>query len=172
MKIQLTLSILIITSVCFAQPSDPHDPEPSYSEEEKEVLAVVLELFEGYRNRDATRVGATLSADGNMQRVTIKDGKSIVTPSSSLAGFVKYVASGLTQKHDEPLWDTKVHVDGDLASVWTKYAFYLEGKFHHCGSENFLLHKENDEWKIFHLVDTSQTEGCVIPEKIKASSEF
>ncbi len=169
-RISVILLALLISAVSIAQPSSP--PQPENPGEKDAVMAVVNELFEGYRVGDATRVGATLSADGNMQRVTIKDGKSIVTPSSSLSGFVKYIESGLSEKHDEPLWDTKVHVDGDLASVWTKYAFYLEGKFHHCGSENFLLHKENGEWKIFHLVDTSQTEGCVIPEKIKASSEF
>jgi len=164
---------LLITVTCFSQPSSPPPPEALvYSNEEKEVLDVVLELFNGYRNGDSERVSATLSKDGTMQRVTMKEGQSIVTTSSPLDDFVQYVASGLKEKHDEPLWDTVVHVDGDLASVWTRYAFYLEGKFHHCGVENFLLHKKGGEWKIFHLVDTSQTEGCEIPESVSKKSEF
>jgi len=161
--------LLFFTFVCFAQPSNPPHPDPN---EKAAVLAVVQELFDGYREGDSDRVSATLSSTGNMQRISVEEGKSIVTEPGSLQVFVQYVATGFKEKHDEPLWDTEVHVDGDLASVWTKYAFYLGGKFHHCGVENFLLHKEDGEWRIFHLVDTSQTEGCLVPDEIKAKSEF
>lgn len=170
----LILFFALVCEVAISQPappSDPPGPEPSRTEEDA-VLAVVLELFDGYRAADSSRVSATFSNNGVMQRIAVQDGKSVVTPTASLSRFTAYVGSGLTQKHDEPLWDTTVHVDGDLASVWTRYAFYLEGKFHHCGVENFLLHKENGSWKIFHLVDTSETENCDIPEAIKAKSEF
>ncbi len=164
-RILLFVAALFLVTTGFSQPSDPGSQEAA-------VLSVVQELFDGYRAGDSERVGATLSSTGNMQRISVKEGKSIATAPASLQEFVQYVASGLKEKHDEPLWDTKVHVDGDLASVWTKYAFYLGGKFHHCGAENFLLHKEDGKWKIFHLVDTSQTEGCIIPDEITAKSEF
>jgi len=51
--------------------------------------------------------------------------------------------------------------------VWASYAFYLGKKFNHCGVDAFHLVKSEDgEWKIFHLADTGQKEGCNIPKKI------
>jgi len=172
MKNFILIIFLFCSVLAIAQPAPPPSPSPDHSNDEAAVLSVVNELFEAYRVGDADRVAAALAPTGNMQRVVMKDGKSIVTPPGSLDGFVNYVRSGLKGKHDEPLWETSVHVDGDLASVWTKFAFYLEGKFHHCGVENFLLHKEDGKWRIFHLVDTSQTQGCDVPPEIKAKSEF
>ena len=106
-----------------------------------------------------------------MQRIAIKDGKTIVTPASSVQGWLNYIGAGLEEIHDEPIWDTKIQIDADLASVWTKFAFYLGGKFHHCGVDNFLLHKTDEGWKIFHIVDTNQEIGCNVPDTVRQKSE-
>lgn len=58
-------------------------------------------------------------------------------------------------------------MDGDFAQVWAKYAFYLGRQFSHCGVDAFhLVRNAQDEWKIFHLADTRQKEGCVIPKEV------
>ena len=163
----LALLLILFPSTLLAQ----FDPaiDPNLSSEEKEVMAVIIELFDGYRAADSSRVRAVFTKDAVLQRAGTKEGKPVLTPSNSINGFVKYVGSGLKQVHDEPLWDYKVNIDGSLASVWTKYAFYLDKSFHHCGAENFLLFNDGNGWKIFHLVDTSQTEGCDIPAEISES---
>ncbi len=164
MKTAVLTLLLFVASLSHAQYDAMKDN--SLSTDQKEAMKVVLELFEAYRNGDAEGVAATFANGAQMQRVTLKDGKTQVSPPGSTQGFVDYVTNnGKSKKHDEPVWDYQISAGGNLASIWVKYAFYLDGEFHHCGVENFLLVK-TDRWRIFHLVDTSQTEDCEIPKEI------
>ena len=51
-----------------------------------------------------------------------------------------------------------VLTEGNIASVWTPYDFYINGEFSHCGVDLFYLVKEED-WKIAHFGYTV-TETC------------
>jgi hypothetical protein len=156
--------ILIIISLPFVTKSQSNA-------EKDEVMAVIFELFDGYREGDSAKVSATFAPGAQMQRVAARDGKMQVTPLSSVQGWLDYIGSGLEKEHDEPIWDYSVQIDNGLASVWTKFAFFLDGTFSHCGVDNFLLARIEGEWKIFHVVDTNQKEGCDIPDAIRQKSE-
>ncbi len=143
--------------------------DPRLSPDEKEVMATIIELFDGYRAADSSRVRAVFTENASLMRAGEKDGKPHLS-GGSIDGFIKYVGSGLDKLHDEPIWDFKVHIDGNLASVWTQYAFYLDGQFHHCGAETFQLFKSHDGWKIFLLADTSR-DNCQVPDYIRDKSE-
>jgi hypothetical protein len=54
--------------------------------------------------------------------------------------------------------DTKI--DGELATVWTPYVFYLRGQKDHCGVNAFTLVKLNGTWQIQGIIDTRRTENC------------
>ena len=99
--------------------------DPKLSLEQKEVLATIIELFDGYRAADSSRVRAVFTENASLLRVGEKEGEPHLG-SGSIDSFVNYVGSGLDKLHDEPLWDYEVRIDENLASVWTKYAFYLE----------------------------------------------
>ncbi len=164
------ISLLILSGFCFggmAQENPLNDPKLSL--EQEKVMATITELFDGYRAADSSRVRAVFTENASLMRVGEKDGDPHLG-GGSIDGFVNYVGSGLDKLHDEPLWDYKVNIDGNLASVWTKYAFYLGGKFHHCGAESFQLFKSKDGWKIFLLADTSK-ENCEVPDYIRNKSE-
>ena len=155
--------------LCFHVSNGQYDAlnDPNLNQDQKEAMTTVLELFKAYRNGDPEGVAATFAEGALLQRVTEKDGEITVTPANPAQGFVDYVAkNGKAHKHDEPVWDYVINIDGGLASVWVKYAFFLDDNFHHCGEENFLLVKK-DKWQIFHLVDTSKEEGCKVPKEIK-----
>jgi hypothetical protein len=85
-------------------------------------------------------------------------------PASKLTN---YIGGGLSEVHDERLWETEIFHDDYMATVWTKYAFYLGKKFMHCGTEVFNLRKIDGEWKIFYLADTRQLENCNLPASVK-----
>ena len=164
------ISLLILSGVCFegmAQKNPSNDTKLSL--EQKEVLATIIELFDGYRAADNSRVRAVFTENASLLRVGEKEGEPHLG-SGSIDSFVNYVGSGLDKLHDEPLWDYEVRIDENLASVWTKYAFYLEGQYHHCGAESFQLFKSKGGWKIFLLVDTSH-DDCDIPDYIRNKSE-
>jgi hypothetical protein len=86
---------------------------------------------------------------------------------TSIDKFIDYIGGGLAEVHDEKIWDIKIHSDEHLATVWTKYAFFLGENFIHCGTETFLLRKVNNNWKIFYLIDTRRNSGCKLPPEIK-----
>jgi hypothetical protein len=62
---------------------------------------------------------------------------------------------------NEKLNGYEIKVDGDLASAWTPYEFYVGEEFSHCGVNSFQLLKTADGWKIFHIVDTRRKDNCV-----------
>lgn len=164
MKDLILASLLIfsITSSPLAQQSMlPVD-------DEHDVKKVIIELFDGYRVGDSLRVKNTFTPNAILQTAYFdKSGKSQLSKPSPISKFTSYIGGGFEKVHDEQVWDIQVNIDNNLATVWTKYAFYLGGQFSHCGAENFLLIKQGSEWKIFHLVDTRQKNDCKIPDSIK-----
>lgn len=138
------------------------------SKREEKITIVIQELFDGYRAGDSTRVRAVFTADALAQTIlTSTEGEDKISDVVSIDNFIKYIGGGLEEVHDEKLWDMEIHSDPQLATVWTKYAFFLGEKFTHCGTETFLLRKANNDWKIFYLVDTRQKTGCKLPAEIK-----
>lgn len=161
---KVTLLLILISS--------PFLAKSQTDAEKNDVMSVIFELFDGYRAGDSTRVSATFAPGAQMQRVVNRNGEIMVSPTGSVQGWLDYIGAGLEKKHDEPIWDYTVQIDNGLASVWTKYAFFLEGEFNHCGVDHFLLVQTKGKWKIFHVVDTSQSENCEIPETIRQKSEY
>ncbi|RYZ94279.1 MAG: hypothetical protein EOP47_28140, partial [Sphingobacteriaceae bacterium] len=53
-----------------------------------------------------------------------------------------------------------IKIDGELASVWTPYKFYLGDKFSHCGINFFQLMKMATGWKVIYIVDTRRKDNC------------
>jgi Putative lumazine-binding len=132
------------------------------------IMGVIDELFDGYRAGDSSRVKAVFTNDAKIQSVyTTNEGKESLTELKPISEFINYIGGGLAEVHDERLWEVQIHADNKLATVWARYVFFLGNNFSHCGTETFLLHKVNNEWKIFYLVDTRQKTGCELPANIK-----
>lgn len=132
-----------------------------------EVLKVVERVFDGMWAADSAMVRSAFMKDADLYTAfTDKEGNPVLHK-GSLTNFLDAVGSPHDVVWDEPIWDTEVRVDGNLAQVWTKYAFYAGDKFSHCGVDAFHLFKTWEGWKIFHLTDTRQFQDCKVPEEIK-----
>ena len=112
-------------------------------------------------------VSAAFTKDAEMYTVFTDKDRTPNLKKGSLQRFLTAVGTPHEGIWDEPIWDVEVQIDGNLAQVWTKYAFYLDDKFSHCGVDAFQLFKGNTGWEIFQLTDTRKKEGCVIPDHIK-----
>jgi hypothetical protein len=55
---------------------------------------------------------------------------------------------------DERIQFASVLVEGSLASVWTPYEFYFNGRYSHCGVNSFQLVRLRGKWQIQYLIDT------------------
>lgn len=140
----------------------------SVQAQEQEVRRIVDMFFEGMRLGDSSMIRSTVTRDVSL--ITVfqnKQGEPVLKKEESIDPFLKSIATPHDQPYNEPIWDVVVQIDGNLAHVWCKYAFYLGNTFHHCGVDSFLLFHGKDGWKIFHLADTRRREDCQVPEEVK-----
>jgi hypothetical protein len=86
-----------------------------------------------------------------------KAGKPVVR-SQAIASFLDSVAKA-TATLDERISSSDVRVDDNLATVWTRYELYVNGKYNHCGVDAFQLVKTDSGWKIAAIADTRR-EAC------------
>ena len=135
--------------------------------ETKGIMQPIKLLFEGMNLGDSAKVRSAFVNEVTFVTVAKnKSGKSTLTP-EPLNEFLVAVGTPHAGVWSEPIWDVAIHVDGVFAQVWAKYAFYLDKQFSHCGVDAFHLIKGDDgQWRIFHLADTRQREGCQVPATI------
>ncbi len=131
-----------------------------FEAEETAVKATITNLFDGMRTSDSTLIRKAFATKSIMQTiVTTKEGKAAIR-TESVDGFIKSISAPHPEKYDERIVFTKVLIDGNLASVWTDYKFYIGDKFSHCGVNSFQLFKGEEGWKIIYIIDTRRKEGC------------
>ena len=151
-----TAAVLALVAACQpeAPPPDPDQPDP----EEAAVVAAVTQLFDAMRAADSEMARAVFHPDARLGRAG-EDGISF----SPADGFIEMIGRPRDVVYDEPIWDWEVQIDGRLAHLWTKYAFYLGDEFSHCGEESFQMYKSDTGWQITQLIDTSRREDCFYP---------
>lgn len=129
--------------------------------EEKAIKKVISTFFDGLHQGDSTLMKSTLHQDLKIQTTfTNKEGgKQLRTQTK--AQLLKGVASKkVSDKYIEKLLSYTIKIDGNLASVWTPYEFYLNGNFSHCGANSFQLFNNNGKWEIIYLVDMRRRNNC------------
>jgi hypothetical protein len=140
--------------------------------EKEAIMKPVVTLFAAMQKGDSALLRTAFANEVTMATIgRDKSGKTFIQHESSIKDFQKAIGTAHAEAYNEMIWGEKILVDGDFAQVWTSYAFYLGKKFSHCGVDAFNLVRENGEWKIFHLADTRQREGCVVPDHIKKRFE-
>jgi hypothetical protein len=130
---------ILLSSCCFGQLS-----------ENDLVRQTVEKLFTGMKNADAVMIQSTFTESPIMQSIT-KDG---VLKNENIENFIASISQLSKNDADERITFEGIHIDGNLASVFTPYEFYYKGKFSHCGANSFQLIKQNNVWKIQYLIDT------------------
>jgi ketosteroid isomerase-like protein len=125
------------------------------------VKQTVNTMFDAMRKGDSTLLKSTFAKEMVLQSVsTNKEGKAAISTDSA-NDFAKAIGTAHSQVYDERIVFGDIKIDGDLASVWAPYKFYLGDKFSHCGVDVFQLMKTADGWKIIYIVDTRRKDNCV-----------
>ncbi|UCE94307.1 MAG: nuclear transport factor 2 family protein [Flavobacteriaceae bacterium] len=130
-------------------------------DDKKEVLNVIVKLFDGMREGDSAKVASVFDKEVNMlTSYTNKEGKKIISK-GDLSKFLTAIGTPHDKIWDEKIWNTEIMIDGGIAQVWTDYSFYVGSDFSHCGVDAFHLVNRGDAgWKIVHLMDTRKKDGC------------
>lgn len=150
-KVFTILIVFALTTVISAQESS-----------EKKVIKKTIEtFFEGLHKGDSTLVSSTLNSTINIQTTfTNKEGKKVLVTESKSKLLANIANKKPEHTYLERLVSWDIKVDGNLASVWTLYEFYLNDKFSHCGANSFQLFNNNGKWEIIYLVDMRRRNNC------------
>jgi len=129
--------------------------------EQQEVKKVIETFFIGLHKGDSTIMKSTLHKDIKIQTTfTNREGlKNLNTQS------IQALLTGVANKKPENVYLEKllsydIKIDGNLASVWTPYEFYLNDNFSHCGANSFQLFNNNGKWQIIYIVDMRRRDNC------------
>ena len=128
--------------------------------DEEAIKQTINTLFDGMRKTDTTLIRDAFTEAPFLQTVLKnKEGKTVLL-TEPLDSFMVAIGKPHKDVYDERIVFDMIKIDGELASVWTPYKFYVGEKFSHCGVDSFQLVKINGKWKIQYLVDTRRRQGC------------
>ncbi len=146
-----TISIL---NVCFAQKPD----------DSKTALATINNLFAEMANHNPPAIAAIFMTKSQLAVVVKNKEGKIAADTFTGEEFSKFFAD---KKDDikENMYDPKVKLFGDLATVWGRYVFFVNGKILHCGVDTFNLVRIDEGWKIVNAASTIEPQGCTDREK-------
>jgi hypothetical protein len=151
---------LIVAAPLGAQAPAAAAPATNPAADRAEALGVVKKLFDAMRAGDSAAVRAVFHPQAQLSSALIgRDGAPQVRI-DSLSSFLKAVGTPHAEVWDERTSGEVVHLDGPLAVVWTRYAFYAGTKFSHCGVDAFQIARTSAGWRIVSLIDTRQRTGC------------
>jgi len=135
---------------------------PASGQQERDVMLPIHSLFEAMRTGDSAVVRVAFHPDARLVRLP-SEVEHFRIDDSALDSFVASVGGPREQIWDEPIWDWEVRIDGNLAAVWAKYAFFRDGQFSHCGVDAFQLARTPHGWRITSLSYSRRTDGCELP---------
>ncbi|UCG85790.1 MAG: nuclear transport factor 2 family protein [Gemmatimonadota bacterium] len=138
--------------------SDTTLQEVALPAEEQQIVTVVQRLFNGIEARDTALLARLL--DSGAQLVSVREVAGVPrwarrTKTDFLTGIAANEATMV-----ERMWDPEVRIDGDIATLWAPYDFYIDGEFSHCGYDAFHLTRHNGRWSIAAITYTVRTSGC------------
>jgi hypothetical protein len=151
LRLRSVLFVAIVTAAGFLIPS-----LRASTPEEQAVLAPVKAMFDGMTKRDAEAIKQPLLPGGTM--VLMRDGKPT---QMTFEAFADRVARPGTTHIEERIHDPLVRIDHDLAMVWARFEFLVDGKVDHCGTDLFNLVREDGKWLIASVADTGRKDCAV-----------
>jgi ketosteroid isomerase-like protein len=129
-------------------------------------------LFDGMRSGDTTGLAQLFHVQATLQSVGADEEGNVRLQSTPIHRWLNGIAKADPGTLDEQLHYTEVRTDGDLATAWTPYTFVLNWNIHHCGTNAFQFARLNGDWRILHIVDTRQREGCELPNDLPVQTRI
>jgi len=149
----LALMILASAVAGCAATATPHLDSQTHSPQEKEVIAPLQGVLDGLAARDKNMIAAQLLPGGSA--TLMRNGKPV---QMAFDTFAERLSAPGTDTRQERIYDPVVHVDNNIAHIWARFDFVLNGKIDHCGTDSASLVKVDGRWLIASLGDTSRTD--------------
>lgn len=124
------------------------------------VQTTINNMFLAMKTSDTSLLKTCFTDSAILQTVAIKKDGATKIKTETVRDFVAQMATIANGAADEQIQFGSINIDGALANVWTPYKFYFNGKFSHCGANNFILVRVNNKWLIQYIIDTRRKNGC------------
>jgi len=142
------LFLVMLLPAVGCAPLQAQGPSASASDPEREaVLAVVQAFFDTMAAKDVAGARRTVVPEGRFHSAGQQDGKPRIRAFTS-EDYLKDLSVPMKPNVRERMWNPEVRIRGFVASVWTPYDFWRDGKFSHCGIDSFDLIKTDEGWRI------------------------
>lgn len=145
------LAVVVLHAPLAAQDADLSRTQRQI-EDRTEVLATVRALFQALGDRDVVRLEAFFLPQALTTAVRQETGSDY--PRTRTLPEVLESIAAVTVPMDERIWDPEVRVDGDVASLWAPYDFYVDGSFSHCGHDAVHLVRVDEGWRVLSMTYT------------------
>ncbi len=153
MSLSVLLAAALQTAALTTTPADPA------SAEAQAVLVPVNGVFAAIAARDGALATPHFDAEARMTAVVARPDGSRVIRRMSATEFASNL-SPAAPPLEEVMPDPIVAIDGDVAMVFGRYVFRIDGRLSHCGSNHFDLIRRDGVWKIAGITWNQTTTGC------------
>lgn len=120
----------------------------------REVQQTIEIFFEGFHQKDSVKIKSVCAETIILQSIS-EGRKGVKLEKQAPTEFYKSIATiPNDMQFEERILNYNIQVDGTMAHAWTPYEFYINSKLSHSGVNAFTLFKENNSWKIIHIIDT------------------
>jgi len=123
-------------------------------------ISVVNDLFDAMRTNDTLLIESCFVENATLSSVGTKKSGLKSVRHTPVADFIEMVKKPSELLLDEQLYNVTQNIDGQLATVWAPYTFYVGEKLSHCGTNAFQLIQLESGWKILHITDSRYRENC------------
>jgi len=149
--------MLIAAALALAlQATAPADPA---SAEAAAVMEPVNATFAALAARDGALLTAQLDPEARMiAAVERPDGTRVIRRMTG-----QEFAAGLrpgAERFEEIMSNPVIVIDGDVASVFGRYVFKINGTTAHCGANHFDMIRKDGAWIIAGISWSQRTTGC------------
>jgi hypothetical protein len=142
-----TLRLLALLAIA---PASLH----AQSSDEKAVLATVDKIFVAMTARDTAASRALILPGGYFY--STREGKTRVQSDTS---YINSLARG-TDKLLERIYEPKVLIHKEMATVWARYDFFVNDKRTHCGVDSFTFLRTDTGWRMANVSYNVELTGC------------
>jgi uncharacterized protein YecT (DUF1311 family) len=127
---------------------------PEAPDDRSAVIIATSALFTAMQGKDTAALRTLMHP--RAQIIAVRDGRVSVRSVDEWIGGLGQTAGELIER----MWDPRVEVDGDLATLWAPYDFHVGERFSHCGTDAFQFVRVAGAWKMITVTFTGRTTGC------------
>lgn len=121
-----------------------------------DIVRPVQQLFDGMREHNQAKIMAAFAPKASLIRAS----HSGVLKYTDVSQFAQSITKRKKDIMDERIIRYQIQHFENLATVWTYFVFYFNGKISHCGVNTIQVVNADNQWRIGSLMDTAYQGSC------------